>query len=101
MACIKSGSAAGSQAAKRIGLLDLIHELFDLGDHSPRFADRLEGLRFCCFSFRQTDELLAVKLSAAVGSVRVDLALPLVVSRAGLVKEGLSALFFNLQSQGG
>jgi hypothetical protein len=69
MACIKSGSAAGSQAAKRISLLDLIHELFDLRDHSPGFADRLEDLGFCCFSFRQTDELLAIKLSATVGSV--------------------------------
>ena len=100
MARIKSGSAAGSQAAKRIGLLDLIHELFDLGDHSPRFADRLEGLRFCCFSFRETDELLAVKLSATVGSVRIDPALPLLVGWAGLVKEGLPALFFDLQSEG-
>jgi len=79
MARIKSGSAAGSQTAKRIGLLDLIHELFDLGDHSPRFADRLKGLRFCCFSFRQADELLAVKLSATVGSVGVDPALSLIV----------------------
>ena len=99
--CIKSSGTAGSQAAKRIGLLDLFHELLDMGGHPPRFADRLEGLRFCCFSFRQTDELLAVKLSAALGSVGVDLALPLMVGRAGLVKEGLSALFFNLQSQGG
>jgi hypothetical protein len=98
MARIKSGSAAGSQAAKRIGLLDLIHELFDLRDHSPRFADRLEGLRFCCFSFRETNELLAVKLSATVGSVRIDPALPLLVGWAGLVKEGLPALFFDLQS---
>ena len=97
MARIKSGSAAGSQAAKRIGLLDLIYELFDLGDHSPRFADRLEGLRFCCFSFRETDELLAIKLSATVGSVRIDPAFPLLVGWAGLVKEGLPALFFDLQ----
>ena len=101
VARIKSGSAAGSQAAKRIGLLDLFHELIDMGGHPPRFADRLEGLRFCCFSFRQADELLAVELSAALGSVGVDLALPLMVGRAGLVKEGLSALFFNPQSQGG
>ncbi len=79
MARIKSGSAAGSQAAKRIGLLDLIHELFDLGDHSPRFADRLEGLRFCCFFFRQADELLAVELPAAMRSVRIDPALSLIV----------------------
>ena len=95
--CIKSGGTTGSQAAKRIGLLDLFHELFDLGDHSPRFVDCLEGLRFCCFSLRQTDELLAVKLSATVGSVGVDAALPLLVGRAGLIKKSLAALFFDLQ----
>jgi len=95
--CIKSGGTTGSQAAKRIGLLDLFHELFDLGDHSPRFVDRLEGLRFCCFSLRQTDELLAVKLSATVGSVGVDAALPILVGWAGLIKKGLAALFFDLQ----
>jgi hypothetical protein len=75
----------------------LFHELFDSGDHSPRFADRLEDLGFCCFSFRQTDELLAVKLSATVGSVRIDPALPILVGWAGLIKEGLPALFFDLQ----
>ena len=101
MACIKSGSAAGSQSSKGIGLLDSLHELFDSGDHAPCFANRLEGQSLSCFALLQPDELLAVELSATVGSVGVDLALPLMVGRAGLVKESLAGLFFNLQSQGG
>ena len=95
--CIKSGGTTGSQAAKRIGLFGLFHKLFDSGDHSPGFADRLEDLGFCCFSLRQTDELLAIKLSATVGSVGVDAALPILVGWAGLIKKSLTVLFFDLQ----
>jgi len=98
---IQSGGTAGSEAAKGVGLLDLVDELFDLVDKAAGFVDGFEGPSFRCFFVGQAVELLAVKLPAAPGSIRVDPAFSLVMGRAGLMKERLTVPVLDLEPQGG
>lgn len=101
MARIQRAGTAGCEAAKGVGLLDLIHELPDLVGKAAGIVNGCEGLSFRCLPVCQAEELLAVKLPATPGPIRVDSALTLVMSRAGLVKERPSVPFLDLESQRG
>lgn len=76
---IKSSGAAVRQAAERVGLLDLVDQLFHLIDETTAFEDGFKSSGFRCFFVCQSEELLAVELPAAIRSVRIDLALSLIV----------------------
>jgi len=60
-----------------------------------------EGQGFRGFAIRQAEELLAVKLPATMGSIKVDPAPSLMMGRARLVEEDSTAPFLNLQAERG